>query len=373
MSRSPPPGRIFVRRASPNLSRSSVSSVDDDRAHALGPREDVAQVGDDLGELGVLVQDALALEGSQPPQLHVEDRARLDLRQLEALLQLTERRIGRWGVADERDDRVEVVEGDDEALEDVGALLRLAQPVARAPLDDLHLVGDVVDDRVLERQRAGHVVDQGQVDDAEGVLQLGHLVELVEDHLGVGIALELDDQAHALAVRLVAHVADAGDLLVVDELGDLHREVRLVDLVRQLGRDDALSALLVLLDLADGPHADRAAAGLVRRADPVGAHDEPTGWEVRAGDDLVQLGEGDVGVRDRRDDRVGDLVQVVGRHVGGHADGDAGRAVDEQVREPARQDDGLGLLPVVVLDEVDGLLIDVAQQLHRQGDRRASV
>ena len=35
---------------------------------------------------------------------------------------------------------------------------------------------------------------------------------------------------------------------------------------------------------------------------------------------------------------VDDLAQVVRRDVGGHADGDAGRAVDQQVRDRRRQD-----------------------------------
>ena len=47
------------------------------------------------------------------------------------------------------------------------------------------------------------------------------LVELVEHDLGDGVALELDHQAHAALVGLVAQVGDLGDPLLVDELGDL--------------------------------------------------------------------------------------------------------------------------------------------------------
>ena len=63
---------------------------------------------------------------------------------------------------------------------------------------------------------------------------------------------------------------------------------------------------------------------------------------------------------------VGHLAQVVRRDVGGHADRDAGAAVDEQVGEPARQDDGLLRLAVVVVAEVDRVLVDVAHHLHGQ-------
>ncbi len=62
------------------------------------------------------------------------------------------------------------------------------------------------------------------------------------------------------------------------------------------------------------------------------------------------------------------------RNVGGHADGDAGRTVDEQVGEPARQDARL-LEPVVEVGrEVDGVLVDVREQLDRHlGEPRLGV
>src|SRR5674476_1696368 len=45
---------------------------------------------------------------------------------------------------------------------------------------------------------------------------------------------------------------------------------------------------------------------------------------------------------------VGDLTQVVRWDVRRHADGDPGAAVDQQVREPGGQDDGLARAAVVV-------------------------
>ena len=54
-----------------------------------------------------------------------------------------------------------------------------------------------------------------------------------------GLALaDVEDDAHALAVALVADVGDAVDPLVLHELGDLLDEARLVDLVGDLGDDD---------------------------------------------------------------------------------------------------------------------------------------
>ena len=95
--------------------------------------------------------------------------------------------------------------------------------------------------------------------------------------------------------------------------------------------------------------------------------DRAAGREVRTDDVLAQVVGGELGVVDERDRRVDDLAQVVRRDVGGHADGDARAAVDQQVGELGRQDRRLLLGAVVVLDEVDGVLVDVGQQLG--GDR----
>jgi hypothetical protein len=60
------------------------------------------------------------------------------------------------------------------------------------------------------------------------------------------------------------------------------------------------------------------------------------------------------------------LAEVVGRDVRRHSHGDAGGTVDEQVREPAGQDGRFLHTSVVIRDEIDCLLIDFAQHLHRQ-------
>ena len=107
--------------------------------------------GDLLAQLRELVLDLVALEAGQAAQAHLEDRVGLDLREAEAL---DEAGLGLGVVvarADDLDDLVDVVQRDDVALEDVGALLGLAQLVLRAPGDDVLLVLDVVVQHLLER------------------------------------------------------------------------------------------------------------------------------------------------------------------------------------------------------------------------------
>ena len=54
------------------------------------------------------------------------------------------------------------------------------------------------------------------------------------------------------------------------------------------------------------------------------------------------------------------------RNVGGHADGNAGAAIDQQVGESGRKHSGFLSAAVVVRGEVDGVLVDVAHHFHCQ-------
>ena len=147
---------------------------------------------------------------------------------------------------------------------------------------------DVVADHLVEAQRARHTVDDRQHVDAERVLQLGVLVEVVQHDLGDRVAAQRDDQPLTGALAgLVGDVGDAADPAVLDQLGDLLGQRIRVDLVRQLG-DDELGAALDLLDLDDGAHPDAAAAGAVGVVDAVAADDQRTGREVRTRDALDQ-------------------------------------------------------------------------------------
>ena len=253
----------------------------------------------------------------------------------------------------------------------MGVGLGLGQAVAGPALDDLDLVGHPVGDELVDGQRAGYAVDQRQHVGAEVGLQLGVLEEVVEHHPRDGVALEHDDQALARAARgVVAHVGDALHLAGVGEVGDLEREVVGVDHVGQLEDRQAGAALGVLVDLDDRALGDRAATGAVGLLDALAADDQRAVGEVGALDPLdqrvLELLAGGVGVVERPGGTVGDLAQVVGRDVGGHADRDAGRAVDQQVGVARRQHDRLLRAAVVVGLEVDGVLGDVAHHLQRQ-------
>jgi hypothetical protein len=261
---------------------------------------------------------------------------------------------------------VDRVDRDPEALDDLPPLERLPELEARAPGDDRAAVVDELREAVAQAQHLRPALHDGDHVDAEGDLQVAHLVERVEHHLGRGVALDLDPDPHAGAVAVVLDVADALDLLLAHQLGDVRDQLDLVDLVRDLGDDDRLAALLVLLDLALRADRQAAAAGQVRLADAGVADDVARRREVRTGHVLQQVARLQLRVVDQRQAGRDQLPEVVRRDVRRHAHRDADRAVEQQVRHLGRQDRRLELLLVVVRRPVDGVLLQVGQQLAGQ-------
>ncbi len=185
------------------------------------------------------------------------------------------------------DDRVQHADRLEQAFEDVGALARLLEVELAAAADDLAAEVDVVLERCLEADGARLAVDQGQHVDGEGGLHRCVLVERVEHGAGLAAAAQLDDDAHALAVGLVAQVADAFDLARLDQLGDAGDQRCLVHLERQLGDDDLGPSGARLLDVGAGADDDAAAAVGVSLLDRLAAEDDAAGGEVRALDDVA--------------------------------------------------------------------------------------
>ena len=76
------------------------------------------------------------------------------------------------------------------------------------------------------------------------------LVEVVNDNLGIAIALEVDDHAGIFGA-LIAHITDAGEDFFIREVRDALHEFCAVHIVGDFGDDDLLASAL---DLGD-PHA----------------------------------------------------------------------------------------------------------------------
>ena len=241
-------------------------------------------------------------------------------------------------------------------------LARLVQEIGGAAGDDLFAERDKGHDDVAQGQLFGAAGVDRQHVDAKAGLQRRVAEQLVQDDVGIRVALQFDDEPHAVAVALVAQFGDALDELFMDAFGDALLQPCLVDLVRHLGEDERLAAAAHFLDMALGADDDGAAAGLVGGVRARAADDDAAGREVRRRHKLHQLVDRDVAIVEIGAAGVDDLTQIVRRDVGRHADRDALRAIDQQVREAGRQDLGLGLGAVVIRLEIDRVLVEIIEQ-----------
>src|SRR5690606_15699966 len=170
------------------------------------------------------------------------------------------------------------------------AVARLAQLVYRAACNDFAPVTQKILYKLLEIEQAGLTVDQRHQVHPEGVLQLRVLIQVVQDDFGYLAALELDDQAHAVLVGLVANIRNALDLSFVDQFGDAFLQGLLVDLIGKLVNDNRLAiALFGVFKMRLGTHDDASASGAVAFAHPGHAINNAARGKVRRRDELDEL------------------------------------------------------------------------------------
>ena len=129
----------------------------------LGVVEDFLQVGNELHQVVVLLMQLVDTQASQLTQAHVDDGLRLELVQVEALFQVALGVAGGLAVSNNVYHLVNVVDGDDQTLQDMGTLAGLAQVVLGAADGDIMAVLDEVLDALLEREQTGTSLDQGNV------------------------------------------------------------------------------------------------------------------------------------------------------------------------------------------------------------------
>ncbi len=106
--------------------------------------------------------------------------------------------------ADRGNDLVEDVQRLEQPFQNVGAFPGPGQLKFRAAADDLFPMLNEKLEHALQTEETGLAVDQGQHLHAEGLLERRVLEEIGQDLLGLHIARQLDDDAHARPVALVA-------------------------------------------------------------------------------------------------------------------------------------------------------------------------
>ena len=359
---------------------------DGDDLFAAGENVEIAANG--LRQLAGFFEDLVPPKAGQARQGQRQDRPRLLVRQPHGVIGQEQRarvldqrdqrrhvargpvlrlqplpRLGRvLGRADDRDHFIDVDDSNGETDQHVTAVAGLVQLELGAADDHLFAEGEEGVEKAAKAHLLGPPLIEGEHVHAEGRLQRRVAIELVQDDVGGGVALEVDDHAHAVPVALVPQVGDALDPLFADEFGDPLDHRGLVHLIRDLGNDDGLAVLGSRLDGGLAAHHDRTTPGHQREARARPADDLAARREVRPRHNLEQLLQRQVRRVDQSKARVHHFAQIMRRNVGGHADGDAACAIDQEVRNARRQNSRLQLRAVIVRLKGDRVLVEIGEQ-----------
>ena len=295
--------------------------------------EERGEVADGGLQVVPLVEQATGLQCGEPLQGHVEDVVGLEPAEVETIHEAVARRRRILRAADDGHHLVDDLQSHEEAGHQVESLLGPGQPVACAAHHHVEAVVDVVTAHLVDPECAGLAIDQDDVVYAERLLQRRQAVQLAQDGLGVVAGLDRHLEAEAcVAIREVLEVRDARHPSRLVQLLELRDHTLGPHQVREFGDHDGLAAPADVLHVRPGPDAYGPAAGLVGLADAVVDHDAAAG-EVGTGEHGQHLV--DRGLRPslvhRERDRGVDLGQVVGGHVGRHAHGNSGGAVEQEV------------------------------------------
>ena len=108
-----------------------------------------------------------------------------------------------------------------QTFDDVFSLPGFVEQELRSPPDDLHPMPQEFFQHPLERQHPRLAIDQGQENQRERVLQRRELIKLIEHDLGIGVALQFQNDAHRLfQIAFVADIGNALDAVFVHHVGN---------------------------------------------------------------------------------------------------------------------------------------------------------
>ena len=216
--------------------------------------------------------------------------------------------------------------------------------------------------QVFQVAQLGLPIDQGHHVHAKGVLQLGLLVQVIENDLWHLAAFELNHHPHAGLVGLVLDVADAFYFFLMYQLGNALEQGLFVDLIGQLIHDDGLALAFVdVFKVALGAHDHASAAGAVALAHALHAVNDAGSRKVWGRHNFHQLIHRSLRVAQQVQAGVDHFVQVVWWDVGGHAHRNTARAVNEQIGQARWQHQGFFFRAVVIGAEINGFFVNVAQ------------
>ena len=337
--------------------------VFDDLLDAADIRKNGAQIGNQRVKSGKFIHDLLLFKTGQLAHGHIDNGLRLHIRKTEPRHKFFFGIRNGSGMTDQIHDLIDIVAGDFITLQNVRPRLGFIQIKPGPPGDDLLLMGNVIIQNLRQGEHFGLIIDQRQHIDGAGILQLSVFIKLIENDLPVGIAAVMNDQIDTVpAVGKVFDIGDTVNFFVFCQCGDGLHQHTFVDLIGQLGDDNAV---FILFDFAFGTHHDAAAAGLIGFDNPVYAIAGGGGRKIRPLDILHKVFHGAVRVFHPVNRGVNHFTQIVRRDIGSHTDRNTDGTVYQQIWKSGRKHGRLTQAVIKVRNKRDNLFFKIGHQLVR--------
>ena len=159
----------------------------------------------------------------------------------------------------------------------------------------------------LQGEHTRFLVDQCQQLYSKGGLQGCVFVELVENLLRLGSALQFNHDAHTIPVRLITHVGDRVDLAFPVQFGNAFDQAGFIQLVRNFINNDGITTFTNFIDGGFTAHHQVTTTGAVCLANAFPTDNNATGGEIRTRNELHQL----------FDTHFFDVVETIDQHIQG--------------------------------------------------------
>ena len=219
----------------------------------------------------------------------------------------------------------------------------------------------------LEIQNLGPVIHEREHDDAERILELGMLVQLVQDDGRKLAFLEFDHHADAVPVRFIPNVGNAFHAFLLHQLGNFLQQLGLVHLVRNFGHDDARPVpLFIRFHVRPGADGQQPSPVFIGVFDALRAIDESGRGKIRTRDHAHQVRNRRPGILKKVDQGGENFAEIMRGDVGGVAHGDPPGAVDQQVGDLGRQHQGFDVRFIIRGAEIHRFPVDVRQHFAGQ-------
>ncbi|MBA7696728.1 hypothetical protein ES703_105379 [subsurface metagenome] len=185
------------------------------------------------------------------------------------------------------------------------------------------------------------VINQSNIGDGKGGLQGGVTVNLVQGDFAISISFQVRNNPQPVAVGLIPDIGNFGNLAALNTLRNFGDNRGLDDHIGYFGDYYFCPAPLPLargkkggcFDTCFAPDCQMPPAGGVSIHNSLFAANDTARWEIRAGQPLDNILESTVGLFNDQQQDIANLSNIVRRQCGGHTDGNAGRAINQQIRK----------------------------------------